>query len=54
MSTPGDKLYTFGYSPTATQMMAARSAKASAGFFVPYLRADMHVLDCGCGLGVRG
>jgi SAM-dependent methyltransferase len=52
MSLPGDKnIYTFGYSPTATQMIAGRNAEGHAGFLLPYLRAGMHVLDCGCGPG---
>lgn len=46
-----ENIYTFGYSPTATQMMAVRSAKTNAAFFVPHLRAGMDVLDCGCGPG---
>jgi len=51
MNRPGEEAYTFGYSPTATQMMAARNAKTDAAFFVPHLRTDMEVLDCGCGPG---
>jgi ubiquinone/menaquinone biosynthesis C-methylase UbiE len=52
MSTPSDKnIYTLGYSPTTTQRMATRTAAGSVGFFLPYLRAGMHVLDCGCGPG---
>ncbi len=46
MSSPGDeKIYTFGYSQIATQQMAGRNAEGNAGFFLPYLRAGMHVLD---------
>jgi ubiquinone/menaquinone biosynthesis C-methylase UbiE len=52
MSLPGDRnIYTFGYSPTATQMMAGRNAEGHAGFLLPHVRAGMHVLDCGCGPG---
>jgi ubiquinone/menaquinone biosynthesis C-methylase UbiE len=51
MSTTGERVYTLGYSPTATQMMAARTARTSATFFLPHLRTGMHVLDCGCGPG---
>jgi ubiquinone/menaquinone biosynthesis C-methylase UbiE len=51
MSKRGEEVYTFGYSPTATQIMAARNAKTNAAFFVPHLRTDMEVLDCGCGPG---
>jgi ubiquinone/menaquinone biosynthesis C-methylase UbiE len=52
MGTADDKkIYTFGYSATATQMLTGRSAERNAGFFLPHLRAGMHVLDCGCGPG---
>src|SRR5215510_14745958 len=52
MSTPGDEhCYTFGYSPTTVQRLARRTAARRASFFLPYLRAGMHVLDCGCGPG---
>ena len=52
MSTPDDKqIYTAGYSPTAIQSRARRTAAEHAGFFLPHLRAGMHVLDCGCGPG---
>jgi ubiquinone/menaquinone biosynthesis C-methylase UbiE len=52
MSLPGDKnIDMFGYSATTIQMMAGRNAAGNARFFLPYLRADMHVLDCGCGPG---
>ena len=50
-SSNDEKRYTFGYSPTATQFMAQRNAAGNAGFFLPHLRAGMHVLDCGCGPG---
>jgi ubiquinone/menaquinone biosynthesis C-methylase UbiE len=33
------------------QMMAGRNAAGHAGFLLPHLRANMHVLDCGCGPG---
>jgi ubiquinone/menaquinone biosynthesis C-methylase UbiE len=51
MSTLGDKAYTFGYTSAATEMMAARSAKANAAFFLEHVRSGMRVLDCGCGPG---
>ena len=35
----------------ATKMMATRSAKAQADFLLPYLKAGMDLLDCGCGPG---
>lgn len=43
--------YTPGYSHNATQFMAQRHADAHAGFFMPYLKPGMSVLDCGCGPG---
>jgi 2-polyprenyl-3-methyl-5-hydroxy-6-metoxy-1,4-benzoquinol methylase len=46
-----EDIYTFGYGPTAVQIMTSRSAEDSARFFLPYLRAGMRVLDCGCGPG---
>ena len=51
MSTLGDKPYTFGYTTAATEMMAARSAKTHAAFFLNQVRPGMRVLDCGCGPG---
>ena len=52
MSTPNDEqIYTAGYSPAAIQSRARRNAAENAGFFLPHLRAGMHVLDCGCGPG---
>jgi ubiquinone/menaquinone biosynthesis C-methylase UbiE len=45
------KIYTFGYSSGAIQIMASRTAEVHAKFFLPYLRAGMRVLDCGCGPG---
>jgi ubiquinone/menaquinone biosynthesis C-methylase UbiE len=46
-----EDIYTFGYGPTAVQIMTSRNAEDSARFFLPYLRAGMRVLDCGCGPG---
>ncbi len=52
MSSPGDEQrYTYGYSPSAIEQMAGRSAERNAGFLFPFLHAGMHVLDCGCGPG---
>ncbi len=36
---------------STTQYMAKRTAERDAGFFLPYLRSGMTLLDCGCGLG---
>lgn len=43
--------YTMGYGPAATAIMAMRTAQSHAAFFLPYLKAGMSVLDCGCGPG---
>lgn len=43
--------YTMGYGPAATAIMAIRTAQSHANFFLPYLKAGMRLLDCGCGPG---
>ena len=43
--------YTPGYSANAAAFMSSRTAESHAGFFLPYLRPGMRVLDCGCGPG---
>jgi ubiquinone/menaquinone biosynthesis C-methylase UbiE len=43
--------YSAGYDPLVLQGLARRSAARDAAFFVPHLKPDMHVLDCGCGPG---
>ena len=43
--------YTHGHSEEQARLYQPRSAAAQAGFLVPYLRAGMRVLDCGCGPG---
>ncbi|MCH8063007.1 MAG: methyltransferase domain-containing protein [Chloroflexi bacterium] len=42
--------YTHGYG-AASQYMATRSAGRQAAFFLPYMKAGMSLLDCGCGPG---
>ena len=43
--------YTMGYGPVATSIMAVRTARDHAAFFLPQLNPGMSVLDCGCGPG---
>lgn len=43
--------YSAGYDPMVLQGLARRTAARDAAFFVPHLKPDMHVLDCGCGPG---
>jgi hypothetical protein len=46
-STASKDIYSFGYSPTAIQMLKGHTAEEQANFFLPYVRPGMHVLDCG-------
>jgi ubiquinone/menaquinone biosynthesis C-methylase UbiE len=50
-SSSSQEVYTHGYSDTHRQFLAVRTAATCASFFVPYLRPDMKLLDCGCGQG---
>lgn len=43
--------YTPGYSAVAAAFMTRRRLEPNGAFFIPYLRAGMRVLDCGCGPG---
>jgi hypothetical protein len=45
-STASEDIYSFGYSPTAIQMLKGRTAEEQASFFPPYVRPEMYVLDC--------
>jgi SAM-dependent methyltransferase len=43
--------YTPGYTRTASNFMAQRTAASHAAFLVPHLQDSARLLDCGCGPG---
>ncbi len=43
--------YTPGYTKTASDFMAQRTAQSHAAFVLPKLRPEHNLLDCGCGPG---
>lgn len=43
--------YAIGYDATAVRYQQTHTAAKEAGFFLPYLRSGMSLLDCGCGPG---
>jgi len=43
--------YIHGHDDATIQSLSQRSAANDAGFFLPYLRSGMRLLDCGCGPG---
>jgi ubiquinone/menaquinone biosynthesis C-methylase UbiE len=43
--------YTPGYSAPVLSFMEQRTAETHAGFFLPYLKPGLRVLDAGCGPG---
>jgi len=43
--------YSYADSTAFHQWHAQRTAEVHARFFLPYLRPDMHLIDCGCGTG---
>jgi SAM-dependent methyltransferase len=43
--------YVLGYSGATIRVLQERTLAVCAGFFLPYLRPGMTVLDCGCGPG---
>jgi ubiquinone/menaquinone biosynthesis C-methylase UbiE len=45
------EVYSGAGSQALLRHVASRSADKHAAFFLPYLRPDMELLDCGCGLG---
>jgi SAM-dependent methyltransferase len=48
---PMTEEYTPGYTKTASNFMAQRSAVSHAKFLLPHLEAGSRLLDCGCGPG---
>lgn len=45
------EIYTPGHTDNASDFMSRRSLESHGGFFLPYLRPGLSVLDCGCGPG---
>lgn len=45
------EVYSAGYDPLVLLGLSRRTVTRDAAFFVPHLRPDMQVLDCGCGPG---
>ena len=43
--------YTHDYSDEFIDALRSRTAVTEAAFFLPYLRSNMNLLDCGCGPG---
>ena len=43
--------YTLGWDETAMRFLTRRTLDSHGAFFIPYLAAGMHVLDCACGPG---
>lgn len=43
--------YSGGYDPLLLRGLSRREATRDAAFFVPHLRPEMKILDCGCGPG---
>jgi hypothetical protein len=43
--------YTHRSSSREQRRLERRTAANAAGFFLPHLRPDMRLLDCGCGIG---
>lgn len=45
------KVYIGGHQPSVLRSHTWRTAENSAGYLLPYLKPDMHLLDVGCGPG---
>jgi len=43
--------YTPGHTQNAVDFMSRRTIESHGAFLLPYLRAGLSVLDCGCGPG---
>jgi len=49
--TPGEEKYLHGYSDEHRAFLSSRTATQQAGFFLPFLKPGMRLLDCGSGMG---
>ena len=43
--------YPVGYGDHVKSLFSRRTAEVQAAFMLPYIRAGMQLLDCGCGFG---
>ncbi len=47
----GDEKYLHGYGDEHRAFLSIRTAEREAAFFLPFIKAGMRLLDCGCGQG---